>query len=569
MRPAQVFLSYARIDDRRAFGSLTKTAIRLIEEVNTTHPAEVFVDYGNLHAGDHFPEKLDRRVRSADIFIACISPAYVKSAWCPKELALFQRAQLERKRTRAEQRVLIIRLPGTGDGVMEQLKLDHLHRWLLWEEVPWLYRVGLQRSLPEVLRHAANDLRRRIDQVRPKPVGKPATPLPRSFQFHSALDSVRTQRGSTNQLPFVSARVKLGYLLGYTAVLPEAQAFDSLGAIQCVSEAAKGWSAAAVRRVPPFPPFEWIHYNARSPHLTDRARERLATEHFESSAWYEHAEHRIGNGRALSLAEVERLAEYPRFLEAAEFLTWFSGRELAQRPSLDLLDRLQHLRERTVIEKKEGPLVRGLSLLVARGKETRSEMYALADQFGAEDPTMPVESLKDLVDLAYNRTIAESVLHAASPEFMARSFVLTDPTPSSEADDESDELTTLARWLAEQRAAEESEAFHREVFGAAEATDSESPAGSLSWSTLFEIVAEPDWGERYERLVAARRKGDIRRQGDALRELASWVRIQLSNTHVHLEEGADVGGVALSDNGAIATLGDEVMGVAATGAALS
>ena len=83
-----VFLSYTRLKDQ--FNKVSQFRERLQNELEMRDPgSQVFQDKHHLGDGQHFPEELEAVVRAADVFLALVSPAWLKSEWCRLEFGLF------------------------------------------------------------------------------------------------------------------------------------------------------------------------------------------------------------------------------------------------------------------------------------------------------------------------------------------------------------------------------------------------------------------------------------------------------------------------------------------------
>ena len=51
--------------------------------------ADVFQDTTHLTEGQHFPEGLDKALQRSDVFLALVSPAWLRSEWCRREFTTF------------------------------------------------------------------------------------------------------------------------------------------------------------------------------------------------------------------------------------------------------------------------------------------------------------------------------------------------------------------------------------------------------------------------------------------------------------------------------------------------
>lgn len=78
----KVFISYAMEDELKAE--------MLVEELRSRN-ITVWFDQHNLNPGDRLIPKIKRAIRDADVFLACISPAYSEKypdSWVKKELRI-------------------------------------------------------------------------------------------------------------------------------------------------------------------------------------------------------------------------------------------------------------------------------------------------------------------------------------------------------------------------------------------------------------------------------------------------------------------------------------------------
>ena len=83
-----IFLSYTRNKD--TFQKVSQFRERFELEVNLRAPSSrVFQDKQHLSDGAHFPEAIAQELRKADVFLALVSPAWLQSEWCRREIALF------------------------------------------------------------------------------------------------------------------------------------------------------------------------------------------------------------------------------------------------------------------------------------------------------------------------------------------------------------------------------------------------------------------------------------------------------------------------------------------------
>jgi molecular chaperone DnaK len=103
-----VFVSYAHAD---------RTLARTIASQLSSHGIRVWIDEGELRAGDSLAERIAREIAKAEFVVALVSESALKSRWCQKELSLAVSGQL----TQPGVRVLPLRVgdvempPSLGD----------------------------------------------------------------------------------------------------------------------------------------------------------------------------------------------------------------------------------------------------------------------------------------------------------------------------------------------------------------------------------------------------------------------------------------------------------------------
>lgn len=533
-RDARVFMSYARSDDTHHGGALSRFCQRATDHANSLDGRKIslFIDEDRIRPAEDFPQRLREEVLRADVLIVFASPTYIERPWCREELRLF-RETLAIRNVRSPNILWVATVEGTNSH--EVLNLQSIQRWATVGDLdPERAGHHLRQLVNGIAppQPARNDTVYRCASPR---VGRTPEPAPEQLQFIGALDSVRTQRGCTDQVNLVELRTKLAYLLGHTVVLTESQAFDSLGTISSVCRAARAWPLPG-NPSPPVVPFRLVWFKKPKTHLVDIACAQLAREDFESSAWHVHSQHRHSLGTATGIPE--HFDEWQHFLEGAHFLRWFVADAVARPTSIGLHDRLREACS-TAERRGEHPhVVAWLRRVVELKTETRSEMYRSLDQWHSSGENIPVEALKDIIDIAYNRTVAQSVLQAATPTRQFRSMILTDPTP----DEVDDSVLDITRHLLEPEKTSEHLALRSsELLGAWEIRSSnEDIASELTWETIFEVAREPKWLTLRNALVDARLTAEAVRTRDATMELVDWLGMQLRSNVAVSDDSIDL-----------------------------
>jgi len=537
-RPFRVFLSYARADNDTNSGLLVLWARYLMSECEKLlgEPVQLFVDELGIPAGAEFPDKIKLEVCGADVLLVFVTSGYPRREWCRHEIELFKSSSKDRGLENPN-----LFLVGVGNGSEDALKELGIDSKQLALKIGdrWDHAVPkAAKMLAEMLEPLAP---RQTKGRRMDPTAGGVPPGHEVYQYLSALDSVRSQRdrnGSPQQTCMVDLRAKLSYLMGYTVVVSESQAFDSLGAIHTISEASKAW-----RQHPgAIAPFRIPFFRVPKPHVVDillakfKDVDRGAA--FDFSAWRRHQHNREGGALVRTTLQDAKEFEacWEHFLESARFLSWFPADNLAQIAPVSLDVYLGYL-----IQTYSGPGIRSpasaimddihLVMQEVKHRGNRTELYQAADGFGAQDwKPERVEAVKDVIDVAYNRTVADSLLHAATSNRRARSMCLTDPTPDLRAPGFDDAVQSLLGYRDVDKP--DSHAYAR-FQGAWEGRQSKGIAPALSWAAVFEVTSDPQWHALRHRVIGAR-LGDspLEEWQEAVMKMSEWIESQLKGNVV-------------------------------------
>ncbi len=88
MVPVKAFISYTREKDQ--FGIVSTFRDRLLNELRLRKKSsEIFLDYTSIGAGTSFPQAIRDALASSNVLIVLLSPAWMESEWCRKELDQF------------------------------------------------------------------------------------------------------------------------------------------------------------------------------------------------------------------------------------------------------------------------------------------------------------------------------------------------------------------------------------------------------------------------------------------------------------------------------------------------
>jgi len=88
---ASGFLSYARSDDERENGRITRLATKIMEEFETLTGSkiDIFVDRSSIEWGDAMRSKLDEALQQTTFFIPVLTPTYFLRDECRREMVNF------------------------------------------------------------------------------------------------------------------------------------------------------------------------------------------------------------------------------------------------------------------------------------------------------------------------------------------------------------------------------------------------------------------------------------------------------------------------------------------------
>jgi len=86
-----VFVSYARVDDEATYGRVSKfiADVRNSYRSNTGTEVEIFKDTDSISAGQNWQDRIRLGLADSSVFIAFVSPAYMRSVACREEFREF------------------------------------------------------------------------------------------------------------------------------------------------------------------------------------------------------------------------------------------------------------------------------------------------------------------------------------------------------------------------------------------------------------------------------------------------------------------------------------------------
>lgn len=156
------FWSYTHEDDERLNGAISSLAQRLGNEyaVSSGDNLNIFLDRQSLDWGDAWRQKIDSALGKAPLFIAIVTPKFVKSAECRRELLTFVSQAESRGFSRLLLPILFIDVPGLGEGSADEVMAIVART----QYVSWSHLRLLAEDSSEV-RTAVNALAKRIMEL--------------------------------------------------------------------------------------------------------------------------------------------------------------------------------------------------------------------------------------------------------------------------------------------------------------------------------------------------------------------------------------------------------------------
>jgi hypothetical protein len=129
-----VFVSYARIDDKSTYGRISQLIDGLADTYQslTGKIVGVFKDVESIKPGDDWRDRIRLGLSASSIFLAFISPAYLRSANCREELSEFL-AFLD---ANSSARLIIPLIFTAPDRILNEFSNDSL--WERIEQLQWL-----------------------------------------------------------------------------------------------------------------------------------------------------------------------------------------------------------------------------------------------------------------------------------------------------------------------------------------------------------------------------------------------------------------------------------------------
>ncbi|MDX3658652.1 toll/interleukin-1 receptor domain-containing protein [Streptomyces sp. ID05-26A] len=238
-----VFASYARIDDKATYGRISK----IVDDVRATYRSftgkemGLFKDTETISAGEDWKDRIRLGLADSSIFLAFVSPAYLRSVACREELREFF-SFLE---TSSSTKLIVPLLFADPDRVERHFAGDEM-----WRELLKLHRIDISElraidpgSEKWIVR--VNEIADRVDDVLTEMEDSPPTPLRAEVQktIEEAIISghleklAEFERVTPDTLQNLATIGKIFEQLGEEAVAatPEIQHADTFGKKLAVS----------------------------------------------------------------------------------------------------------------------------------------------------------------------------------------------------------------------------------------------------------------------------------------------------------------------------------------------
>jgi hypothetical protein len=215
-RQPAAFLSYARKDDELG-ERITAFRDRLTREVGALlgEDFEIFRDTEDIVTGEKWEDRVERGIRSADLLIAIVTPRFLKSPHCRREVELFVAHEKQLQREGLILPIYFIHaddeLQDTSDGLVVELMSRHLSDWREYRMDSWspgqvsreFTRLALQIKSKLASAHAPARVsappapaRQQVQPAPPRAAAPVARPPAAEPTAESALEAVRRACGS-------------------------------------------------------------------------------------------------------------------------------------------------------------------------------------------------------------------------------------------------------------------------------------------------------------------------------------------------------------------------------------
>jgi iron(II)-dependent oxidoreductase len=198
------FMSYARFDDTRDGGKLTRLCEELSLEVRALSgkPFPIFQDKKDVHWGQEWQKRISEGINAATFFIPIVTPSFLASPNCMDELRQFIEHEKKLGRRDLILSIYYITCPGLDSGSddpnVELLRALRSRQWADWRQ---LRHDGLQsRPVREKLTELAAQVCQAIEcrpPLRPPPPPKPEAKAKRLDTAGSPAESRTTLPGMT------------------------------------------------------------------------------------------------------------------------------------------------------------------------------------------------------------------------------------------------------------------------------------------------------------------------------------------------------------------------------------
>jgi hypothetical protein len=129
-----VFVSYARIDDKASYNRISQLidGLAATYESSTGQSAGVFKDVESIKPGDDWRDRIRLGLSASSIFLAFISPAYLRSVACREELSEF----FAFLNANSSTRLIIPLIFASPDRILNEFNGDDL--WAQVSKLQWL-----------------------------------------------------------------------------------------------------------------------------------------------------------------------------------------------------------------------------------------------------------------------------------------------------------------------------------------------------------------------------------------------------------------------------------------------
>ena len=215
--PPVGFWSYARQDDQLSAGRLSALRALLMHELQQQYgrePIRLFQDANTIPHGSDWEKEIKKALHTATFFIPIVTPNFVQSEWCCREVELFMERERQLGTLHPElagtSRIFPILFIGVDDVDPENPEMLAALQKLQWFDFrPFRHRDFGEADVREALSDLAGNMRSLLKRKVAPPAADPPPPAepPAEPASETAAPTVRDRRREADQVEARAARL--------------------------------------------------------------------------------------------------------------------------------------------------------------------------------------------------------------------------------------------------------------------------------------------------------------------------------------------------------------------------